>query len=103
MGGHIEVNSSQERTRFSIVLPVDQDSAQLNQDLNKGGIDFNADKMNLETRNEGEEIKFKMDPAMLQQLQNVPGFYPVIINIQPMTDIKGFLGINDAVPSVRSG
>ena len=62
-------------------------------DFNKGGIDFNADKMNLQTRNEGGEIKFTMDPAMLEQLKNAPGFVPVIINIQPMKDLPEFLGI----------
>jgi hypothetical protein len=28
---------------------------------------------------------------MLQQLQNATGFVPVIINIQPMTDLRLFL------------
>jgi hypothetical protein len=65
----------------------------------KGGIDFNADKMILETKNEGGEIKFKMDSAMLEQLQNAPGFYPVIINIQPMTDLRKFLGLAQAADS----
>ena len=62
-----------------------------------GGIDFNAGKINLETkvdsrvRGNDKGIQFKIDPAMLQQLQNAPGFVPVIINIQPMNDIKVFL------------
>ena len=60
-----------------------------------GGIDFNSDKMNLQTRNEGGEIKFKMDPAMLQQLKNAPGFTPVIINIQPLENLPEFLGISE--------
>ena len=60
---------------------------------NKGGIDFNSDKMNLEIQNGGGEIKFKIDAAMLQQLQNAPGFMPVIINIKPLSDIPTFLGI----------
>jgi len=59
----------------------------------KGGIDFNADKMNLEVKNNGGEIGFKIDPAQLSRLQNAPGFVPVIITIQPMTDIQGFLGL----------
>ncbi|MBF0489700.1 MAG: protein kinase [Candidatus Omnitrophica bacterium] len=67
--------------------------------LNNGGIDFNSDKMNLETRNQGGEIKFHLDPAQLAQLQNAPGFTPVIINIQPMTDLRLFLGINQPTPS----
>ena len=60
-----------------------------------GGIDFNSDKMNLQLQNAGQEIKFHMDPAMLQHLQNAPGFTPVIINIQPMTDLPLFLGLKN--------
>ena len=40
---------------------------------------------------------------MLEQLQNAPGFVPVIINIQPMNDLRLFLGIKDGDPSLRSG
>ena len=36
---------------------------------------------------------FRGDPAMLQQLQNAPVFVPVIINVQPMTDLRVFLGL----------
>ncbi|MBF0489063.1 MAG: hypothetical protein HQL15_00410 [Candidatus Omnitrophica bacterium] len=61
----------------------------------KGGIDFNADRMNLETRNESGEIKFHLDSAQLAQLQNATGFTPVIINIQPMTNLREFLGLNN--------
>ncbi|MEI7999271.1 MAG: DnaJ domain-containing protein [Candidatus Omnitrophota bacterium] len=61
----------------------------------KGGIDLTPANLNLQTRNAGEEIKFHLDPAMLAQLQNAPGFEPVIINIQPMVDLKGFLGLQD--------
>ena len=57
-----------------------------------GGIDLTADKTPLEVRNSGEGIKFNIDPAMLEQLQNAPGFVPVIINIRPMTDLRQFLG-----------
>ena len=63
-------------------------------DALKGGIDFNTDKMNLQVQNSGGEIKFTIDPAMLEQLQNAPGFVPVIINIQPMNDIRDFLGLS---------
>ena len=62
----------------------------------RGGIDLTSDKF-LQTSNNGEGgIKFHLDPAQLVELQNAPGFYPVIINITPMTDLKGFLGINDS-------
>ncbi len=64
-----------------------------------GGIDLTPAMMGLQTmtgsRN-GAGIKFHLDPAMLKQLQNVPGFVPVIINIQPVNDLRKFLGINDA-------
>ena len=57
----------------------------------KGGIDFTTNRTPLEVQNAGEGIKFHIDPAMLQQLQNAPGFVPVIINIQPMTNLTEFL------------
>jgi len=28
---------------------------------------------------------------MLKQLQNAPGFVPVVISIQPLEDLRGFL------------
>jgi predicted house-cleaning noncanonical NTP pyrophosphatase (MazG superfamily) len=64
-----------------------------------GGIDFNTDKMNLQIQYSGGEIKFHLDPAMLQQLQNATGFVPVIINIQPMTNLRQFLGLDATNPT----
>ena len=45
--------------------------------------------------NDSQGIKFHIDPAMLRQLQNAPGFVPVIISIQPMNNLKQFLGLAD--------
>ncbi len=67
--------------------------------MTNGGIDLTPANMNVQTQNAGEGIKFHMDPAILQQLQNAPGFVPVIINIQPMTDLRQFLGIQESVPA----
>ena len=67
----------------------------------KGGIDFNADKINLQIQNQGEGIKFNLDPAMLQQLQNAPGFTPVIINIAPLENLREFLGLQSDKESTR--
>jgi len=53
--------------------------------MQNGGIDLTPANMNLQTRNGGAGIKFHMDPAMLAQLQNAPGFVPVIISIQPLS------------------
>ena len=62
-----------------------------------GGIDFTAPKTPLEIQNAGEGIKFHIDPAQLAQLQNTPGFVPIIINIQPLTHLRKFLGIDTPV------
>ncbi len=59
-----------------------------------GGIDLTPANMNLQTQNAGEGIKFHLDPAQLAQLQNAPGFVPVIIYIQPLENLKQFLGID---------
>ena len=58
----------------------------------KGGVDFTANKTPLEVKSGGEGIQFHIDPAMLAQLQNAPGFVPDIISIEPMTDLRAFLG-----------
>jgi len=61
---------------------------------NIGGIDLTPANMNLQTQNSNGEIKFHLNPAMLQQLQNAPGFVPVIISVQPLNDLKSFLGVD---------
>ena len=64
---------------------------------NVGGIDFSSERMNLEVKLassnlENKGIKFHLDPDLLQQLRNASGFVPVIINIQPITNLRQFLG-----------
>jgi uncharacterized protein with ATP-grasp and redox domains len=75
----------------------------------EGGIDLTPANMHLKTKmdsrfrgndkeaagndSEGSGIKFHLDPAQLAQLQDAPGFVPVIINIEPLDDLKRFLGI----------
>ena len=51
--------------------------------------------MNLQIKNNGKGIKFHLDPAQLAQFQNAPGFIPVIIHIQPMTNLRTFLGLKE--------
>ncbi len=60
-----------------------------------GGIDLGPDKMNLELRQDDGEIQFNLDPGMVEQFRAVPGFVPVIFNIQPMTNLKMFLGLKE--------
>ena len=60
-----------------------------------GGIDLTRDKMGLQVQNGGQDVQFKFDPAMIQQLQNASGLTPVIIGIHPMTtSVPMFLSAN---------
>ena len=59
-----------------------------------GGIDMTPQRMDLQTTGSGDGIKFNIDPVQLQELQNAPGFTPVIISIKPLESLSGFLGLN---------
>ena len=59
-----------------------------------GGIDLTSANMHLQTQNNNGEIKFHMDPAMLEQLKSATGFVPVIINVRPLSSVATFLGIS---------
>ena len=67
------------------------DKAQLGGFEKNGGIDLNRVDESLQVQDQRGEIKFNMDPAMLQQLQNAVGFVPVIIDIEPVGDLTRFL------------
>lgn len=80
------------------------DIAVLNSNANKadvlnGGIDLTPAYMNLQTQNSSGEIQFQLNPAQLLELQNAPGFTPVIIDIQSLKDLKIFLGANGTMPN----
>jgi len=66
-----------------------------------GGIDLIPANNVLQIQNTGQAIKFHIDAAQLAQLQNAPGFVPVIINIQPINNLREFLGLNE-LPTVKS-
>lgn len=57
-----------------------------------GGIDFNPDKIALETKNSGEAITFNIDPAQLARVQQAAGLAPVIVNVVPLASLSQFLG-----------
>ncbi|MBF0570915.1 MAG: hypothetical protein HQL12_03485 [Candidatus Omnitrophica bacterium] len=73
----------------------------VNTQADKGGIDLTSDKV-FSIQNNGQGIKFQIDPVMLRQLQNASGFVPVIIDIQPMTDLRKFLGLQENAASTPS-
>ena len=90
-----------EKVKYDDGYPQNKDKAMINlkqdhtQESTKtiqGGIDLTSGNMDLQTQNDGIEIKFYLDPAMLRQLQNTSGLAPVIINIQPVSNIGDFLG-----------
>jgi predicted transcriptional regulator len=85
-----------------VVHEIAGDKAMKSLAHHEGGIDLTPAKNVLKTQNAGEAIMFHLDPAQLQQLQNAPGFVPVIISIQPMNDLRGFLGIGETQTEIAS-
>ncbi len=53
-----------------------------------GGIDMTSVKVGAR----GLGMRFHMDPAMVQKLEQAAGFEPVIIKDEPLTDLKRFIG-----------
>jgi len=77
-----------------IVINEKNSSSILNKKNLKGGIDFNAENMNIITK--GDEIDFNL-PLDLQNISSssIEGFVPIIINITPVTNFIGLLGLDD--------
>jgi hypothetical protein len=88
--------ASEQVPKTDSAMTHPQAGALSNKKSDLGGIDLTAEKTPLEVQNAGEAIKFNLDPLMLNQLQYSPGFVPVIINIQPMTELRVFLGLSNA-------
>jgi len=66
--------------------------------LHRGGIDLTPARLKVKVKTEkftdDNGIKFHLDPATLARLQNASGFVPVIIRIQPMMNLRQFLGVS---------
>lgn len=92
------VESVNNKITFKVLLPQADRAMKTREN---GGIDLTPADMNLQTRLEdsrfsgndstGGGIKFHLDPAMLEQVRNASGFVPVIISVEPMKDLRGFL------------
>jgi len=67
----------------------------------RGGIDLSLADSLLHTQNDGKEIKFHLDLALLARFQNTTGFVPGTIRFHPMTDLAKFLGVNAQEGSIR--
>jgi len=67
-----------------------------------GGIDLNPVDRTLQIGASGDNLMFKIDPAMVEKLRASSGFSPVILNIQPVLpeDLPMFLGLTESSGSV---
>lgn len=63
-----------------------------------GGIDLNPNKMVLQTTGEDSPLYAPVDPAVLENMINIDGAYPVIINVSPVLNLRFLLGIADPNP-----
>lgn len=70
----------------------------------KGGIDLTPAQMDLVVRSftsvlgKQNNLRLKFDPAMHGMLMKAAGFEPVIVNMQPLKSLPGFLGFNQEAP-----
>ena len=66
-----------------------------------GGIDLTADRFNLQIRRDKNGVALPVLQQVISNI-NIEGFYPVIIHIKPVTDMKELLGFDAAEISSRS-
>ena len=62
-----------------------------------GGIDFNANQLQLNVEKQGAGVGINFDPEMVKRFENgdFQGFVPVIINIRPIANIAPMLGLRE--------
>ena len=65
-----------------------------------GGINFDSMSINVNRGVRNPAVQIKMEPVMLRQFDDAAGFMPVIINVQPLTDLPHFLGTDAAALAV---
>ena len=62
-----------------------------------GGIDLQTGQMDLDIRGNAGSFEIEIPTDTLERLRNdVKGFVPLIINVQPLTDVPLFLGLSDS-------
>ena len=86
-----EAGAGQAETKDDAMLPA----VVSHKDV--GGIDFNPDRLDIETRGAGIDFDFDaaIDPALLEQLESAPinGFTPFIFQITPIKNLPLLLGV----------
>lgn len=93
---HEEESARWEEGDMSRVQNVAMTTGEAGKDA--GGIDLTPQRIDIKTAGSGGAIKFHFDSVQLEQFRNASGLAPVIINIQPMTDLKLFLGLKEQKP-----
>jgi hypothetical protein len=69
------------------------------EDTLQGGIDFDLSNAEMDIQSDGNEIKFNIDPAMIQR-GDFSGLVPVIRSITPVTSIPNFLHAQAEAPEL---
>jgi DNA-binding response OmpR family regulator len=93
------LNSRNMRLVEKVELPVFSSLADLVEDqqvprndaamnaFNKGGIDFNAANLNLRIKRDGRGVPLPLSQQDMNQLLQIQGFVPVIVEIQPAVNL----------------
>lgn len=66
------------------------DNAQL------GGIDLTAERMDMDITGRSG-IRFDQSPEMIERLKTLPGLSPVVVDIRPLNNLAGFLGLGTSL------
>ena len=77
-------------------VPVLADAAVLgdeNDNKKVGGINLNPSLLNLQIKRDDQGVPLPFSDQPLKQM-NIEGFYPVIINIQPLNSLPLLLGVD---------
>jgi hypothetical protein len=78
------------------VLYVDEVSLERDAAMSRqapGGIDLNPAGLDLLSRGDGKGIRFDIDPDLREEYRSAEGLVPVIIKVDPLNDVPGFLGV----------
>ena len=68
----------------------------MGKEFDKGGIDLNTDRLDMMIRGNAGNFDIDLTPEQLQMIkENVTGFVPVIIRVQPVKSVPMFLGMGD--------
>ncbi len=61
--------------------------------MDKGGIDLNPSNLDLQTKGDETQCNLPTDPAQLEKF-DIPGLYPVILNMAPVGSLPLWLGLD---------